>query len=401
MFGMNSNSSDTEYYDILGVNKNSTKSEIKKSYYKLARKYHPDKAPSDKEEEYNKKFQEISNAYEVLSDDEKKNVYDKFGKEGMKMSGNQQRDPFDIFSQFFNNSGFSFGNMNSTRSSNNSFVKKQTKKSTPVLHQVNISLEDLYNGKNIKLKITKKTIFKKNSSDPIETSELENTWIMCKMCDGHGSKIEVREISPGFVTQRQIPCRTCLGTGNTLKDDYELNDHFQIVEVEVRRGMDLRHKHKINNAGNCYPGTIPGDIIIEFHLKPHPIFNLRGIHLVMNKTILLSEALCGFEFVIEYLDGSKIKIRSKNIIEPGMIKTVQKQGMYDKFGLKGNLMIQFNVEFPEKLLIHQKKNLKKYLPKPDNGLDGSGGGVKGGSDGSDGIKVSKEPNTKINHILLI
>ena len=364
MFHRNENSVDTEYYDALGVKKDSSKAQLKKAYYKLAKKYHPDKAPSDKKDEFTQKFQSIGEAYEVLSDDEKRKMYDQFGKEALKDSGGPTMNTHDIFSEIFSNNGFSFGT--SRTSTNNNFMRRQVKKSTPVLHQVNITLTDMFNGKNIKLKITKKTIFnRRNLGDPVPIEELENTWEDCNDCNGHGMKMEVRQVAPGFVTQASIPCRTCLGTGNILKDDYELRDHQEIVDVEVKRGMDLKREHPIMGAGNCYPGTMPGDIIIVFNLIPHTFFHLRGNHLVMTKKILLSEALCGVDFVIDHLNGERLRIKSKDIITPGLIKTIEKQGMYDKFGIRGNLMIQFDVEFPETLLIHQKKNLRKYLPKQE------------------------------------
>ena len=137
----------SEYYEILGVTKNASKSEIKKKYYKLARKYHPDKAPEDKKEEHNKKFQTISNAYEVLSDEKKRSVYDQFGEEGLKMPGHQQNNQNDIFSQFFGGGNFGGGNFSFNTRPDNS-----QNKSKPVLHNVNISLENVYKGKTIKLR---------------------------------------------------------------------------------------------------------------------------------------------------------------------------------------------------------------------------------------------------------
>ena len=368
MFRGKNNNSDTEYYDVLGVKKDDTKAQIKKAYYKLAKQYHPDKSPQEKKEEYTEKFKEIGEAYEVLSDDEKRKLYDQYGKDGLTERGGPQMSPFDIFSELFgSHGGFSFGGS----STNDSFMKKQVKKSAPVLHQVNISLEDLFKGREIKLKITKKTIFDKNKNEPCNLDELEDTWTLCDDCGGQGMKMEVRQIAPGFITQNQTACRRCLGTGNVLKADYELIDHQEIVNVTIRQGMDPNHKHIIRGAGNCYPGTLPGDIIIAFHLKTHPIFHLRGIHLIMPKKILLAEALCGVDFVVSHLDNSKIRIKCKDIIKPGTVKIIKGKGMFDKFGLRGDLVIQFDVEFPESLLIHQKKNIRKYLPKPDQLSDSS------------------------------
>jgi DnaJ-class molecular chaperone len=85
----------------------------------------------------------------------------------------------------------------------------------------------------------------------------------------------------------------------------------------------------------------------------------------MRKTLLLSEALCGFSMKVKHVDGTDILLKSKDIIKPGMVKTVKGKGMYDKYEIQGDLIIQFDIEFPDSLLIHQKKQIKKYLPKPD------------------------------------
>ena len=364
---------DTEYYDVLGIKKedNLNSNQIKKAYYKLAKKYHPDKAPEDKKDEYTEKFKTISAAYEVLSDEDKRKVYDQFGKDSLN-GGNGGGNgggvnPFDIFANMFGKQGFSgFGNFGGgTRNTNSDFMKKRIKKSAPVVHQVNISLEDLFKGKNIKLKITKKTIFSKGEETPCDPDNLNDTWIRCDYCKGNGVTLEVRQVAPGFISQAQVACRECLGTGDVLSEDYELRDYEDIVEVDVKRGMDSRTEHVIKGGGNCYPGTHPGDIIIAFHVLPHQTFKLRGNNLVIYRKILLSEALCGMNFRVTQLDNTVLHIKTKDIIKPGTVKQIKGKGMYDKFGIRGDLMVQFDVEFPDDLLIHQKKNLRKYLPKPE------------------------------------
>lgn len=362
MFGNNHNNnrnSDNEYYNILGVEREASSSEIKKAYYKLAKQWHPDKAPEGKTDEYTEEFKKISQAYTILSDEEKRKMYDQFGKEGLNDSG-PGVNPFDIFSGIFGN-GFSFNSFNT----NKNFAKKQAKKSSPVVHTINITLEDIYIGKQVKLKITKNVIYNKNTNNKCTEDELENTWIMCTNCNGQGMRVEIRQMGPGFISQTQVPCDKCLGTGNVLKPEYKLDEEIELVTVDIKRGMDPNYQHMIRGAGHCYPGTIPGDIIITFELTQHPIFNLRGLNLIMTKKILLSEALCGSNFSISELDNNKLNIQTKTIIKPGSIHIIKNKGMYDKFGLRGDLIIQFEVEFPESLLIHQKKNLKKFLPKPN------------------------------------
>jgi len=340
----------SDYYDILGVAKDATTSHIRKAYHKLAIQFHPDKAPENKKTEYTEKFQKISQAYEILSDEEKRKRYDLTGKSDDQGVG---VNPFDMFAEMFGNNfggfgGFSFPNM-----------KKAEKKSAPVVHQVNLKLEDLFKGKTIKLKITRKGIYR---SETLIETELEKTWEICKECSGNGSKTEVRQLGPGFMTQTQVNCKKCSGTGNILKEGYEVKDHQQTVEINIEKGANIQKDHVIPKIGNCYPGTHPGDIIIAFHLIPHDTFVLNGNNLIYNKKILLSEALCGTEFNIKQLDDTVLRIKSTKVIRSHGTKVISGKGMPYNGGV-GNLIINFEIEFPNELSIHEKKNIKKYLPK--------------------------------------
>ena len=338
---------DTEYYDILGVKPGATASEIKKSYYKLAKKYHPDKAEEKLKEEYTVKFQKIGEAYEVLSDENKRQEYDQFGKDGNNMGGMNKKDMSEFFNQFFGN-GF---NMNR---------KNEKKKAGPTRHTINITLKDLYVGRTVKLKIGKKVIFE--GDNIVETSKLENTWNTCSQCHGNGLIMRVHQVAPGFVSQTQQQCNRCEGTGSVLKPGYRLGNHSDIIEVDISRGMNPNNHHVIPNGGNTYPGTIPGDIIITFNLKQNDDFTMHGFDLYVKKTILLSEALCGFSYVLEHLDGEKIKINSNNVIPSNTKKVVHHQGMFKPDGSRGSLIITFDVKFPKSINPDHIDKLKEILP---------------------------------------
>nr|QBK91539.1 MAG: DnaJ [Pithovirus LCPAC302] len=221
-------------------------------------------------------------------------------------------------------------------------------------------MEDLFNGKTVKLKITKKTIFK--GKKQVE-KDLNKTWKTCEKCKGQGTVTQIRQMGPGFIQQIHGNCSECNGSGSVLKDGYSLEDAAEIVKIEIKRGMDLTREHVIEGGGNCFPGAIPGDIIIVFYLKQHQKFKLHGNHLIYSKTILLSEALCGFLFQIKELDGNVLTIRNKDIISPETNKIIKGKGVYNILGSRGDLIIKFDIIFPENLLIHQRKNLIKYLPK--------------------------------------
>jgi len=355
MFNSFSNNPDTEYYDVLGLKKTATPNEIKKTYYKLAKKYHPDKItdPSQKEE-YTEKFQKIGEAYEVLSDPDKRKTYDQFGKNGLNGSSGGTN-PFEMFQNMFGR-GFSFNTSN--------FSQPRTKKSSPVVHQVNLTLEDLFNGKIIKLKITKKTIYDKRKDRPCSKSELPNTWNKCTVCHGKGATTSTRQIAPGFVTQSQQKCNYCMGTGSILTAEYELRNHQEIVQIDVKPGTNCSQEHVIKGGGNCFPGTLPGDIIIAFKLQPHETYKLKGNDLFIYPTISLAEALCGYETVITQLNGTQTRIKTNSIIAPDTIKTIPGLGMVDRSNRRGNLMIHFRVQFPDSLSDSQRESLGRILNKP-------------------------------------
>lgn len=368
MFFNGSNNVDTEYYDILELNKNASANDIKKAYRKLAKKYHPDKTDENLKEEYTKKFQKISEAYEVLSDESKKKVYDQYGKNGLKNDG-MNVNPFDIFSNMFNFT------TNKTKS---------IKKTSPILHQVNISLEDLYNGRTIKLKITKKGIFNKISNTLCDVHTVHNSWGECQECNGCGVKTEIRNIRPGFMSQTQRPCSFCNGTGKILNNDYELREYQDIIKIEINSKINIKEEYIIKNAGDCRPGFLPGDIIIVFKLKPHDIFKLEKNNLIINKTITLVEALCGFNFVITYLNGEKININSTNIITPDKYITIDNLGIYDKNGNRGKLILYFKIIFPNTLTTQTKNKVSKYLSCDGGGNNGGGGDDDGGGNNGSG-----------------
>ena len=347
----------TEYYEELGLNKNCTQSDIKKAYHKLARKYHPDKVTDPSlMEQYTKKFQKIGEAYEVLSDSDKRANYDQFGKDSVQSGG---FNPSDFFKSFFNN-GFNpgFGN------------QPMEKKSAPVIHQININLEDLYNGRIVKLKITRKTITDL-SNEPI-TDNLETTWETCRGCNGQGVKMEVRQIAPGFVSQTQQPCSSCSSTGHTLKSGYKLSDVQSIIEIEIKKGMNPSEEVILKEVGNCFPGTLPGDIIIGFNLKPHSIYKKVGNNLEMEKEISLAESLLGFSFKLTKLNSEITVIKSECITSPNQVKTVKGLGLPDKYEIYGDLKIKFKIIYPTELSIHQQKTLSKlfnYRIRSEEGID--------------------------------
>lgn len=349
-----------DYYDILGIKKDASESEIKKEYYKLARKFHPDKAPPDKKEEYTKKFQKIGEAYEVLSDQEKRQIYDSVGKDGLKNGGmNPGMNPFDIFGDLFGG-GF---NMPGMRREQRGPVKN-----TETIFPLNVSLKDVYMGIKKKLKISRKVIINKETKEVIKDN-LESTWTKCDKCRGQGMVMEMRQMGP-MITQMQRPCNECNGNGSSLKNNYSIGDASEILEIQIQKGTQDGSHQIFQGLGNCAPGVLPGDLVIVFKVNDKQdnfARNQNSNDLIYKKTILLSEAICGASFKIKTLDDRSLFVTCNDVVKPGDLKIIKGEGING-----ANLIIQFKIDFPDSVSNNKKKELLKHLPindKQDKKLD--------------------------------
>ncbi len=325
------NIDNNEYYDILGVDKDASPASIKKAFRKLAMKNHPDRGGDEE------KFKKIQQAYEVLSDNDKKETYDRFGKEGVEQGGGASSS-HDIFSSIFGGA---------------SRNRNQVKRGENITHPLNCSLEDLYNGKKIKLAVTRNV-----KADPNEESKV------CKNCNGTGYVMKMRQVGPGMIQQMQTTCPVCKGNGHTVK----MKKDRKVLEVLVEKGMKNNSKIKFQGEADETPGHIPGDVIFVVQEKKHSVFTRKGCHLIIEKTINLSEALTGCSILIKHLDGRKLLIKTKSdeIIKPGSLKRIQNEGMptHGNPFVKGHLIIKFNVKFPKPVTLTEnvKKSLIDILP---------------------------------------
>lgn len=365
---------ETLFYDRLGVSTNASEQEIKKAYYKGAQKYHPDKNPDNPEAA--EKFKEINEAYEVLIDKEKREIYDRYGKEGLQAGGFQAHDPFDIFAQMFGGGGFGgFGDVFGRG-------RNQPRKGKDSVHPLYMTLADLYNGKTKKMKITHKIVCKNCKGTGGKAGMTSST--KCDGCDGRGIKVQVAR-SGNMITQRQMMCDKCQGKGDyippasrcdTCKGNRTVPEE-KIVEVKVEKGM--RYDEAIHFPGEAdeEPGLPAGDIIFVIKPKqddPSP-FQRNGSDLVMIKEISLVQALTGFSFTLKHLDDKEYLISHKDheIIAPDSLRVVKGLGMplrHDptKFG---DLIIKFHVVFPKKLSQSDRSALKKIFPEPEPKTSGS------------------------------
>lgn len=346
---------ETAYYDLLGVKPNATNDELKKAYRKLALKFHPDKNPDKDSAE---KFKNISQAYEVLSDEKKRRTYDEGGEQALKEGGTGEgHSPMDIFEMFFGGGGGR---------------RKKENKGKDVIHQLGVTLEDMYKGSTRKLALQKNVICDKCGGK----GGKEGAVIRCTTCKGSGSQVILNQLGAGMYQQIHTSCRDCGGQGEKInpKDmcktcqGRKIVQERKILEVHIDKGMEDGQKIFFNGEGDQSPGLEPGDIIIILEEKEHHLFKRKDMDLYMKMEISLNEALTGFRRTIKTLDDRILVISSLpgEFIKPNDIKCVLNEGMpmYKNPFEKGRLIITFNVKFPQNGEIDAKKvaELEKILP---------------------------------------
>ncbi|KAL6634864.1 hypothetical protein ACP70R_027535 [Stipagrostis hirtigluma subsp. patula] len=369
MFGrMPKKSNNTKYYEVLGVPKTASQDELKKAYRKAAIKNHPDKG-GDPE-----KFKELSHAYEVLSDPEKREIYDQYGEDALKegMGGGSSSDfsPFDIFEHLFPGGG-AFGGGSSRG--------RRQKRGEDVVHTLKVSLEDLYNGATKKLSLSRNALCKKCKGKGSKSGATGT----CHGCRGVGMRTVTRQMGLGMIQQMNVVCPECKGSGEIISEKdkcpsckgSKVAQEKKVLEVHVEKGMQHGQKIVFQGEADEAPDTVTGDAVFVVQVKDHPKFKRKYDDLYIEHTISLTEALCGFQFVLTHLDGRQLLIKSNpgEVIKPGQHKAINDEGMpqHGRPFMKGRLFVEFNVKFPEPgtLTPDQCRSLQKILPpKPGSQL---------------------------------
>ena len=196
----------------------------------------------------------------------------------------------------------------------------------------------------------------------------------CKGCKGAGVKLVIRQLGPGMIQQMQTYCADCNGEGSVIAEKDKCgeckgartNKEKKTLEVHVDRGMKNGEKITFKGEADEAPDTVPGDVVVVLQAKEHDVFTREGMHLFVKRTISLADALCGFELRIQHLDDRMLvcKCDAGTIIKPGDFKCVQNEGMPQVKNpyIKGNLYMEFQIEFPKALPENTIKLLKKVLP---------------------------------------
>jgi DnaJ-class molecular chaperone len=336
-----------DYYKILEVSRSASQAEIKKAYRKLSLKYHPDKNPSP---DASTKFAELSTAYDVLSDESKREIYNRGGEEAVLQSeqrGNQpQHDPFNIFEQF------GFGGFGGRR--------QQEEARTPNVEiPVRVSLAQLYKGEVLDVNYARQVLC-------VEAASCQRN---DKECTGPGVKMRVQQLAPGFVQQVQVHDSSCVARGKALKmpckacpNGMTEEEEIQLT-LDVQAGMATGDSIRFEQIADEKVGHIAGDVVFKISQVSHPHFTRDGDDLKVQLDITLLDSLVGFYRTFEHLDGHDVIIEKTDVSYCSEIVKVKGEGMPKKGrNTYGDMYVTLNIMFPEGFTKEQKELLKKALP---------------------------------------
>ncbi|KAI9281195.1 hypothetical protein BY458DRAFT_430181 [Sporodiniella umbellata] len=354
---------ETKYYEILEIETSATESEIKK-----AMKYHPDKNPDEGE-----RFKEISHAYEILSDPNARASYDQFGEEGPGGAGGGYGMSADeLFANLFGGGGGGGGDFGFGGGDFYGGAPPRPRKGETMKYPLSVKLEDLYNGKRTRLALEKNVICSNCDGKGGKTGATRK----CGTCKGRGFKVAMRQVGMGMIQQMQVPCEDCRHTGEIAKDrckkckGKKVTVEKKYLDIYIEKGMVDGQKIVQKGEGDQEPGVEPGDVVIVLNQNEHKVFERKGADLLCKVKISLTEALCGFDkILVRHLDGRGIQVKQLpgHVIKPGMVKRVPNEGMpaYRNHDSRGDLYIQFDVEFPDDgfTSIEKIKELEALLPK--------------------------------------
>ncbi len=350
-----------DYYEILGVKQSDDKETIKKSYKKLALKYHPDIAPEDKKEDYEHKFKEISEAYSILGDDKKRSQYDSVGNNPFGQQGYSQGNPFQggdfssMFDDVFGN-GFFGGGRSSARRQN---VGRDLQ------YRLNIKFEEAAFGIDKEIEIKKDVICETCNGSGAKDGNV----VKCGRCNGQG-KVNIEQRTPFGVFRQTSTCPDCNGKGKIPKEPCQKCNGRGIVNkkvkmsIEIPAGIDDEQVLRVSQSGNEVPNGISGDLLLIIGVKPHKIFQREGDNIYMNYDISFSQAALGCNIKIPTLKGeTKIKIPAATQSEA--ILRLKGKGIRNvSHYMTGDQFITIKVKTP-KSLSKKEKQLFKELENLD------------------------------------
>ncbi|MEC7654258.1 MAG: molecular chaperone DnaJ [Bacteroidota bacterium] len=350
-----------DYYEILGIDKGASASEIKKAYRELALKFHPDKNPDDSAAE--EKFKEAAEAYEVLSDDNKRERYNRFGHAGVKgaAGGGHHMNMEDIFSQF----GDIFGGAFSGGFGGDS-GRRRRMKGSDLRIKVKLSLEEIATGAKKKIRVAKQVL-----ADGVEYSD-------CSTCNGTG---QVRRVSNTILGQMQTSstCPSCHGSGVSITKKPRDADHMgmvrkdEVVEIDIPAGVEDGVQLVMRGNGNGAPvGGVPGDLLIVVEELSNEQFQRNGKNIHHDLYVSFTDAALGASAEVPLLNG-KAKIKIEPGTQSGKLVRLRGKGLpsMDSYG-NGDLLVNINVWTPQELTKDERKALEglrdssNFKPDPNH-----------------------------------
>ena len=354
-----------DYYQILGVSQSASQEEIKKAYRTLAHKYHPDKGGDEK------KFKEINEAYQVLSDKEKRAQYDRFGRvferEGEPGFGPGFGPGFDFgttWGRFGEGMEFDLGEMfEEFFGFESARTRKDLKKGRDIEVDFEIPLENTLKGREEEVSLYKTIPCSRCQGSGAEPGTPKNE---CFSCRGTGEVQQIRRTFFGSFT-RFVVCPECKGEGqkpeklcNVCRGEGRIKGEDRI-KVFVPAGVDSNQIIKVKGKGEAGKrGGKPGDLYIRILIRSHPVFKRKGDDLYLKVPVSFSQAALGDEIEVPTLEGTKILLKVPQGTESGKILRISQKGIprFSGYG-KGNLYVELSVKTPKKLTKKQKELLEK------------------------------------------
>jgi len=370
-----------DFYEVLGVSKSASQEEIKKAYRKLALKYHPDKNPGDSEAEH--KFKEAAEAYEVLSNAEKRQRYDQFGHAGVGGAasggfgggGMSMEDIFENFGDIFGSAfGGSFGGFSGFGGFGGSRQRgRKTTKGSNLRVKVTLTLEEIAKGVTKKIKVNKYVACDACAGTGAKDGSSYNT---CSTCRGTG---QVTQVTNTFLGQMQTAstCPTCGGEGKVITSKCDkcygegIVKDSEVISIDIPAGVGEGMQMKVSGKGNAARrGGVNGDLIVVIHEENHKDLVRDGNDLIYNLFLTFPQAAMGTPVEIPTVEG-RVKIKIDAGTQPGKILRLRGKGLPEVNGYgKGDLLVHINVWVPKKLskeeqkIMEQLQDAENFKPNP-------------------------------------